>query len=140
LPLTFQTMTKLYARKIVVKGDKHYPPYEFLNSKGEPDGFNVELFRAIADELNLDISIELGPWSQVREELEKGKIDALMGVLISKNRAEEVIFGIPHSVMTHGIFTRSDGNYKTMDDLKGKEIIVQNRDIMHDYLDRNRAN
>lgn len=123
-----------FTRKILVKGDKFYPPYEFLNSKGEPDGFNVELFRAIANELNLDISIKLGPWSQVREELETGKIDALMGILISENRAEAVIFGIPHSVMSHSIFTHSDQNYKSLEDLRGKEIIVQNKDIMHDYL------
>jgi len=121
-------------RSYIVRGDQNYRPYEFINSKGEPDGFNVELIRAIAEELGLDISITLGPWSEVRQELEQGKIDALMGVMISEARAEKIIFGIPHSVMTHGIFTHAEKKYKSLDELQGKEIVVQNGDIMHDFL------
>jgi len=30
-------------QKIVIGGDYNYPPYEFVNAQGEPDGYNVEL-------------------------------------------------------------------------------------------------
>ncbi len=36
---------------ILVKGDWYYPPYEFLDENGKPAGFNVELFKAIAEDL-----------------------------------------------------------------------------------------
>ena len=34
----------------IVKGDQYYPPYEFINENGQPDGFNIELFKRIADD------------------------------------------------------------------------------------------
>ncbi|ASB50133.1 PAS domain S-box protein [Alkalitalea saponilacus] len=129
--------TSIYApirRQIIIKGDQFYPPYEFINEKGEPDGFNIELFKALANELNLDYKLELAPWHQVREELEAGKIDVITGMLVSPYRSEKLRFGIPHSVMTHGLFTHKDSKIRSINDIHELEIIVQRGDIMHDYL------
>lgn len=121
-------------KTIIVRGDHSYPPYEFINENGEPDGFNVELFREIAKELGINYTLELGPWSQVREELENGEIDVLLGLMVSPERAKKMQFGVPHSVMTHGIFTHVDKEFNTIEDLRNKAIIVQYKDRMHDYL------
>lgn len=125
---------KLLERQIVVKGDHYYPPFEFLNDAGEPDGFNVELFKLIADDLGLNYSIELGPWRQVLHEMETGQADVLMGLMVSEQRAENMLFGLPHSVMTHGIFTPRGSKIKELEDLAGRRVIVQERDYMHEYL------
>jgi PAS domain S-box-containing protein len=121
-------------KKIIVKGDQFYPPYEFINDEGKPDGFNVELFKELAKELNLDYELYLEPWTQVRTELERGEIDVITGMMISSERAQLMEFGLPHSVMTQGIFTRKDSELSSLEDLRGKEVIVQEGDIMHDYL------
>lgn len=121
-------------KKIIVKGDQFYPPYEFINENGEPDGFNVELFQELAKELKLDYDLYLEPWTQVRKELENGQIDVITGMMVSTERARQMEFGLPHSVMTHGIFSRKDHVFKSLDELRGKEIIVQEGDFMHDYL------
>lgn len=76
--------------QIMVKGDHYYPPFEFINEDGRPDGFNVELFRALAEELGLDYRLELGPWGQVRDELESGQIDVVMGMIYSPERAQNI--------------------------------------------------
>ena len=119
---------------ILVKGDHYYPPYEFINEQGAPDGFNVELFEALARDLGLIYKLELGPWSQVREELEAGRIHVIMGLMSSPGRAEKMDFGIPHSVMTQGIFARKGDHYASLDDLRGREVVVQDKDLMHDIL------
>ncbi len=31
--------------------DNNYPPNEFINDSGFPDSFNIELFKAIAEEM-----------------------------------------------------------------------------------------
>ena len=121
-------------RKILVKGDQYYPPYEFINAEGEPDGFNVELFREIAKELNFEYELQLEPWAAVRQQLEAGEIDIITGMMVSPARAQELEFGLPHSVMTFGIFTHATKNLKTLEELRGKEVIVQDGDLMHDYL------
>lgn len=119
---------------IKVKGDHYYPPFEFINEKGEPDGFNIELFRALAKELNLNFHLELDQWSKIRKELETGQIDVITGMMVSSSRAEKMKFGTPHSIMTHAIFTRKSGVINKVEDLKDKEIIVQDGDRMHDFL------
>lgn len=126
--------TSVIKSPLIIKGDHFYPPYEFINDKGEPDGFNVELMRALAKELNLDYRLELDAWSNVRKQLEAGEIDVITGMMVSKERARKVRFGVPHSMMTHGIFSNRKKVFNSLEDLRGKEIIVQDGDRMHDYL------
>ncbi len=72
---------------IIVRADQSYPPYEFLDN-GRPSGFNIDLIRSIADIMGLKIKIDLGPWNEVRENLERGKIDALADMYYSVERQE----------------------------------------------------
>lgn len=119
---------------LIIKGDHFYPPYEFINDNGEPDGFNVELMRALAKELKLEYRLELDVWTKVRKELEAGEIDVITGMMVSKDRAKKVRFGVPHSMMTHGIFSNRNKVFNSLEELRDKEIIVQDGDRMHDYL------
>ena len=34
-----------------------YPPYSFINDKGEPDGFSIDLVKAVANEMDLEIDL-----------------------------------------------------------------------------------
>ncbi len=124
----------LLEKKLIVKGDHYYPPFEFINDAGEPDGFNVELFRLIAEDIGLNFTIELGPWRHVIHEMETGQADVLMGLMVSEQRSANMLFGLPHSVITHGIFTPKGSAINELEDLKGKSVIVQDRDRMHEYL------
>jgi PAS domain S-box-containing protein len=126
-----------FERVIKVKGDFYYPPYEFINEYGEPDGFNVELFKLIANDLGLKYELSLNPWVQVRKELEEGKIDMVMGLMVSEERSGKIIFGLPHSMMTHGLFTHKSSDIRTFDDIRGRMVVVQNGDLMHDFLLKN---
>lgn len=117
-----------------VKGDHFYPPFVFINDKGEPDGFNVELFKKIAEDLNLKYTLELGSWAEVRSELEEQKIDLLLGVLVSDSRTKELTFGLPFSMMTFDIFAGKSAQFKKLQDLREKKVVVQRGDYMHDYL------
>ncbi|NIQ98083.1 MAG: transporter substrate-binding domain-containing protein, partial [Desulfuromonadales bacterium] len=52
--------------RIVVGGDHSYPPYEFLDENGQPAGYNVELTRAVARQLGVDVDFQLRPWYATR--------------------------------------------------------------------------
>ncbi|MGD2011869.1 MAG: transporter substrate-binding domain-containing protein, partial [Desulfobacterales bacterium] len=119
------------------RGNNDFSPYEFNNDKNEPDGYNVDLTKAIARQLGLKVHIELGQWSDVRQELETGKIDALTGVLYSKERDEVFDFSIPHVVISYTVFVRKDSTFQNPMDLKGKEIIVVENVYAHDWLTQN---
>lgn len=124
-------------RVLLIGGDHDFPPFEFLDEKGRPTGFNVELFQKISEVLNFRYSIELSPWAEIRDKVERGQLDVVMGQMISKERAEKVSFGLPHSIMSYGIFVHKNSNIKGEDDLRNKKIVVQRSDMMHDYLLKN---
>ena len=125
----------LDGRTIVVGGDQDYPPYEFLGPDGAPTGYNVDLTRAIAEVMGFPVQIRLGRWSDIRKALEKGEIDAIHGMFRSPEREAVVDFSIPHSVVAHAIIVRKDSPpIHSVDDLRGKQIIVMDGDIMHDFV------
>jgi polar amino acid transport system substrate-binding protein len=126
----------LWAANIVkVGGDHNYPPYEFLNSNGEPDGYNTELTLAIAEVMGIDVDIKLGNWDDVRNQLEAGELDTLQGMVFSVERSEKYAFSPAHALIHQSIFARKGSSrVGTLNELQGQSVIVQRGGIMHDYL------
>lgn len=118
---------------IIVGADEYFPPYEYLDHNGIPAGFNVDIINAIAEEMALNISIQPGPWHHVRSDLESGRIDLLSGMYYSKGRDENVNFSKSYIMVSHAIFVREGSDIYGLKDLRGKEIVVEKGDIMHDY-------
>jgi len=122
--------------RLLVRGDHNYPPYEFQTEEGA-SGFNVEIMRAVAEVMGLDIEVRLGPWREVRSDLEAGRIDVLTGMFHSEDRDLKVDFCASHLVVSHAVFVRRDSEVERLDDLRGREIIVEAGDIMHDFASAN---
>ncbi|MFW6080499.1 MAG: PAS domain-containing protein [Desulfosalsimonas sp.] len=121
--------------QLSARGDSNYPPYEFNDTDGNPTGFTVEVLRAAAAETGMEVSISLGPWSEVRAELENRKIDIITGMYFSGQRDQFVDFSVPHTMVSHSVFVRTqDRGMDPENDLSDKALIVQNGDIMHDYV------
>lgn len=121
-------------RVLVAGADENFPPYEFIGYSGTPAGFNIDILRAVAEETGLNVSIEPGPWHEVRSDLEAGRIDLASGMLYSEERDEVVNFSKPYITLSYAIFVREGSDIKGPGDLMGREIIVEEGDIMHDYL------
>ena len=120
---------------VVVGGDRSYPPYEFLDKDGKPTGYNVELTRAVARVMGLNVEIRLGAWSEMRQALQNGSVDLLEGMSFSEQRAATTDFSPPHTIVHHSIFARKGGpTHPTLADLRGKEILVLNDGIMQEFL------
>jgi polar amino acid transport system substrate-binding protein len=120
---------------IIVAGDHNYPPYEFINSDGQADGYNTDLTRAIAEVMGMDVEVQLGGWAEMRQRLEEGEVDALQGIAYSQDRAEGYVFSPPHAIVHQSIFARKgDPEIDDLTQLRGKEVIVQDRGILHDLM------
>lgn len=136
LLLILFTATAARAEKVVVVGgDQAYPPYEFLDQDGHPAGYNVELTRAIAEVMGVKVQIRLGDWEEMRKALADGSIDILEGMVYSKERARKFDFSPPHSFVNESVFARKGAQPVTsLEQLRGKEVIVQRGGFSHDYL------
>ncbi|MFH1061158.1 MAG: transporter substrate-binding domain-containing protein, partial [Pseudomonadota bacterium] len=124
----------LVGRTLLARGDNSYPPYEFLDQDGEPAGFNVDLFKAIAQVMGLKAEVSLGPWDEIRRQMEQGEIDVITGMYYSADRAKRVDFSNPHIIVTYAIFVREGQKIKAFDELGRKSILVQKGDYADDYL------
>jgi len=129
-----QSNDRTLDRTILAKGSDTYIPYSFIDEEGKVDGFNNELFRAVAETAGLKAKIALESWPRIRQELESGKIDVITGMYYSKERDKLVDFSIPHNIIKYSIFVRKDSAIKSLVDLNEKEIIVMRGAISHDFL------
>lgn len=120
---------------LAVGGDHSYPPYEFLDEEGRPSGFNVELTRAIARVMGMEVDIRLGSWNEMRRALTVGEVDILQGMVPSEERAAQVDFTLPHAVVHQSIWNRSnEPPITSVEQMEGREVIVMRGSIMHDFM------
>jgi len=137
LPVSASTAEIELASKpvIIVGGDRDYPPYEFLDKNGQPAGYNVDLTRAIADVMGIKVEFRFGGWSEERNALLAGTVGVLQGISWSEERTRSLSFSPPHTIINHAIFARKDTPpVSSIQELRGKSIIVFQDGIMHDYL------
>ncbi|MEA4988998.1 MAG: transporter substrate-binding domain-containing protein [Anaerovorax sp.] len=120
--------------KIIIGDDINYPPYSYLDEKGRPTGFNVELAKAAGAAMGYDVEIRLDEWSKIRSALEQGEIDAISGMFYSEERENIYSFSAKHSITNGDIFTRKEIVIDGIEDLRDKKIVVQKGDIIAEFL------
>lgn len=135
LPAAAEEDLTLLERTVVIGGDHNYPPYEYLDQFGFPTGYNVELSRAIAGVMGMDVEIRLDSWGVMRSALNNGSVDILMGMAHTAERDAEVDFSIPHAKVHQSIWVRKgNATISSVADLVGKEVVVMKGSVMHDYM------
>ena len=64
-------------RPIVIACDWDKPPYEFLNDHGQPSGTNVDVMRAIMDQIGIPCTFVMKEWSNAVKTFERGDADLI---------------------------------------------------------------
>jgi polar amino acid transport system substrate-binding protein len=122
-------------RPVIVGGNWNYPPYEFIDKDGQPAGFNIDLARAVAKVMGMDVRIRLGTYEERIKALEAGTIDAMGGFSYSDERARLFDFSPPHTMINLAIFGRKDSPpLKSLEGLRGKKILVMAGGRMQELL------
>jgi len=113
-------------RDLIIGGDRNYPPFEYLDEKGRPCGFNVDLTKAIAREVGLNVRIRLGNWPDTVRALQQGEVDAIQGIFYSQDRAQLLEFSPRYMVVNCVSVMRRDSGPlpKTFDALTGLDLVV----------------
>lgn len=121
---SIQGMAKV-SNKLIICGDRAFPPYEYINEEGKPDGFNVDLVRAIMDELNLSYDLQLKEWPEVLPLIESNQIDLITGIIRSEGDRSNLKFSKTHSYIDYTIVCRKDSPIRNPEKLENKNVIVQ---------------
>lgn len=134
--LSSETQQKnLEKKRLLIGGDANFPPYQFIDENGEPAGFYVDLTRALARHLDIDVVLLPGNWKAVRDGLEHGDIDVLQSMFFSEERSRMYYFSLPHTVVPYVIATqRGIEAPRELSELSEMRVAVMAGDIMHDAM------
>ncbi|WP_306601977.1 ATP-binding protein [Geothrix sp. 21YS21S-2] len=114
---------------------KDFPPFEFLNGKGEPDGYDVEVLKAAAAVMDVPLTFKAAPWETILQDLAAGRVDVAPGVLWSRERAGYLAFSQAHLVVHYSIFQRRDSPpVQDLAGLRGRRILVEKGGEMAEFL------
>ena len=80
--------------KIYINGiDANYPPFTFIDSKGEPDGLDIVAINWIAKEMGFKVQHMPIQWEAIIPTLKAGKIDLIAsGMSVTEERKQQVNF------------------------------------------------
>ena len=127
--------TSANSKTIVYGGDHNFPPYEYLDSTGKPQGFNVDMIRAIGQAMGLHIEVQLGPWANMRRRLEVEGTVHISDMFRSKQREAMVEFAEPFTIMHDQFYARrGSGTQCARGNLDGKEVIVEEASFTSEFL------
>jgi arginine/lysine/histidine transporter system substrate-binding protein len=121
--------------KIVLGTSPDYPPYEFINSKKEIVGFDIEIAKQIAKDLGVKLEIKDMEFKGLLAALQAGSVDfVLAGMTPDEDRKKSVDFSQVYYTAVQTIVVRAEDKdkIKTTDDLKGKKLGVQKGTIQED--------
>lgn len=122
-------------RRIVVGGDYDLPPFEFVDENGEPAGLSVDIVRAVARVMNLDVEFRMGSWREVRDALIRGEVDVLQSIAYSAERDQSLDFSPPHTTAyLVPVVRRGVQVPKSVSELGGKRIAVVDGGIAREFL------
>lgn len=122
----------------LVYGSNRFKPFEFINEKGEPDGFNVDLMKAIGERMDFDVVFQLEDWAEVFEKIKKGKGVDIGDMYFNEDRKKYVDFAGIHAVVYNEFVTRKHTLPKlSLDKISGLQVLVEKGTYVHEYFLKN---
>ncbi len=108
--------------KIIVAMEGTWAPWTYHENNGELVGYDVEVAKAIAAKLGVEVEFVEGKWDGLLAGLSAGRYDIMVnGVDITPERLEAYDFSEPYAYNRTAVIVKGDNDsIKTLEDLKGK--------------------
>lgn len=122
------------ADKISFGSSATYPPFESLDAGNQIVGFDIDLAKALCKQMQADCTFTNHAFDSLIPSLKFRKYDAVIsGMDITPERAKQVAFTHPYYANSAVVIAKK-GQYKSLDDLKGKRIGMENGTTHQKYL------
>ncbi|MCM3502841.1 amino acid ABC transporter substrate-binding protein [Microbacterium sp. P26] len=107
---------------LTVATEGTYRPFSYHEGAGELTGFDVEIAKAVADKLGLQVKFQETQWDAIFAGLDAGRFDVIANqVSINPDRQAKYDFSSPYTVSRGVIVTTEDDNaISSFADLSGK--------------------
>ncbi|WP_313582173.1 basic amino acid ABC transporter substrate-binding protein [Lacrimispora sp.] len=113
------------AGKLVMVTNAEFPPYEYYD-KNEIVGIDVDIARAIADKMGVELDVQDMAFDSLIPAVQSGKADfTAAGMTVNEDRKKNVDFTDTYAEAAQVIIVKEGSEIKAPDDLTGKKIGVQ---------------
>lgn len=110
---------------LTVGTNAEFPPFEYVDDNGEPDGFDVALIKAISEKLGVQVEVENMEFDSLVASI-GNKIDvAIAGMTVTDERKNSVDFSDSYYDALQYVIVPEGSEIAAFDDLAGKTIGVQ---------------
>ena len=110
---------------LVMATNAEFPPYEYREGDSII-GIDVEIARAIAEDMGLELVIEDMAFDSVIAAVQSGKADiGIAGLTVDEDRLVNVNFSEPYTTAAQVVIIKETSAVASPDDLAGKKIGVQ---------------
>ena len=117
-------LTTIQERGTIIVGlEGDWAPWSYVDENDELTGYDVEVAKAIADKLGVEIQIVPGEWDGLFAGMDAGRYDMVVnGVEVTEERADKYDFSTPYAYIRTALIVKGDNDsIKTFEDLKGKK-------------------
>jgi lysine-arginine-ornithine-binding protein len=115
-----------------------YPPFNFVDAQNQPQGFEVDLARALCERVRATCTIVADDWDALIPGLKEGRFDAVMASLeITEERRHKVAFSRPYYRTPAVFMTRKAAPIADLspNGMKGKRIGAMAGTVYATYLE-----
>ena len=126
--VTFLPFLRAEQKELIVGMEMAFPPFEMLDSSGQPAGVSVDMARAMGRYLNRPIRFENIPFDGLIPSLKTGKIDVIISSMtVTEDRRKSIDFSDPYLKMGLAILAAKNSNIQSINDVDkpGRNVVVK---------------
>ena len=110
---------------LTVGTNAEFPPFEYVNDAGEPDGFDIALIKAIGEKLGVEVVVENMEFASLVSSI-GSKIDvSIAGMTVTEDRLKNVNFTDTYTTASQVVIVKEGSPITSVADLEGKILGVQ---------------
>ena len=112
-------------KTLIVGFDAEYPPYGYMDENGEYTGFDLELAQAVCDLEGWELEKKPINWDSKDMELNSGSIDCIWNGFTINGREDDYTWSDSYLNNEQVMVVAADSGIEKLDDLAGKNVVVQ---------------
>ncbi len=121
--------------EVTFGSDYKWPPFDFANGAGGHSGLSADYVKLIEQRTGLKIKVQTGVWSDILARMKNGELDGLACAVKTEERTEYLDFSTPYLSVPTVLVVKDDNlGIRSIADLSGKTVSINNGSYMHDWL------
>ncbi|WP_440468250.1 ATP-binding protein [Pseudomonas sp. YH-1] len=112
-----------------------WPPFEVIDEFDQFHGISADYLQLLSERLGMKVQPVLyNTWEEVLAAVKAGEVDLVPSVAATEERQRFLNFTQPYVTTSSLIFARRDSTIRTLDDLSGRRVAVEQGYAVHELL------